>query len=201
MRSDIPSITSIGEWWSKLQQNVKKSELIMFAFILWYLWKARNVILFKGEDWSTIDIVSKVNCHYLEFLEASNSAGEASNLIHQANNVPQQIGWTPPPQGTIKLNFDAALNSSNHVGSIGVVCSNYSGSPILCFAKKIYGAFSPLALESIAMLESLLLAKRMAYSNVLIEGDAKNVIEAVNGKSHSDSSIEVGKIIISYWNG
>ncbi|XP_050222755.1 uncharacterized protein LOC126672846 [Mercurialis annua] len=191
LRSDTPTITSIGDWWLKIQQTMENSDQTMFAFILWYLWKARNALFFKGEDWSATEIVSKANCHCLEFLVASNSEESASQLVHQPTIPPQHTGWNPPPQGTIKLNFDAALNSSDHVGSIGVVCSNDSGIPFLCFTKKIYGAFSPIALEAIALLESLLLAKRMEFPHVLIEGDAKNVIDTMNGEPLSDSSIEV----------
>ena len=118
------------------------------AFTLEEIWRTRNVVLHhKGEVdlQSSIQIIhSKVHECYLIF-----SKTELTNLD------PSTPKWSSPTLGTIKINVDAAISSSN--AALVVVARNSQGSVLNIWAR-ITPKRSPLQAEAEAMAWAVQLA-------------------------------------------
>ncbi|KAJ9177612.1 hypothetical protein P3X46_012813 [Hevea brasiliensis] len=110
---------------------------------------------------------------------------EEFNLAHQPTSLPSSTlplipaTWIPLPTNVLKLNFDAAVNSSRNGGATTVVVRNSEGQ-ILDWAYKKYNfIIDPLVLESLACRDAALLAVNRGFHYVVLEGNSLLVINAV----------------------
>ncbi|KAK9990719.1 hypothetical protein SO802_025704 [Lithocarpus litseifolius] len=133
----------------------------IMAFTLEEIWHTRNVVLHhKGEVdlQSSIQFIhSKVHECYLIFSKTKHTTPDSSTP-----------NWSPPPPGTIKINVDAAISSSN--AALAVVARNSQGSLLNIWAR-ITPLRSPLQAEAEAMAWAVHLATRERWSHVIFEGD------------------------------
>jgi hypothetical protein len=93
---------------------------------------------------------------------------------------PHTVVWRPAPSGTVKINFDVAIN--NQKGYIGVwlIARDHMGI--------FLGAQSPVhklkvdakTAESIAALGAVLFSKEASFLDVNFEGDALQVVTEIN---------------------
>lgn len=80
--------------------------------------------------------------------------------------------WIPPPIGNLKLNWDAALNSSVNKMRIGLINKYHSG-PIIASLSSSRSFNSLLVLaECIALQRGLLICDELGCTDVSLEGDA-----------------------------
>jgi ribonuclease HI len=89
-------------------------------------------------------------------------------------------GWQPPPAGIIKVNWDASLLVNEcHIG-VEIVARDEHGNFLgaRAITKKIVTTRN--VAEAMAALEAILFCKQTGFFNVLLEGDAKQVVNDVN---------------------
>lgn len=111
---------------------------------------------------------------------------EMTEDYHAAATSKQKMGktredeqrWNPPPSGFMKINFDATFENSN--AFLGVVLRNSNGSIIKAWTG-YSNAPSPYVAEAEASLQTLRMADEMQISNLILEGDALNVIRSIKG--------------------
>jgi hypothetical protein len=97
------------------------------------------------------------------------SGGESNSLLLLK-------GWQPPPAGIIKVNWDASLLvKERHIG-IGIVARDEHGNFLGARAIMKKVVTTPNVVEAMAALEAILFCKQAGFFNVLLEGDAKQVI-------------------------
>lgn len=92
--------------------------------------------------------------------------------------------WNPPPVGFKKINFDAAYGDMQ--AHVGIVMQDAYKTIITAWNGRFI-ASSPFALEAKATLQVMKLGDNLGLHNIIIEGDAMNVINALKG---DDTSIE-----------
>ncbi|XP_068336621.1 uncharacterized protein [Pyrus communis] len=88
------------------------------------------------------------------------------------------IKWHPPNKGFVKLNFDGSI--SNAKAGASFVVRNEDGLVIGVGAFNLNGAIINEA-EARALKEGLAYIKRKGFNKVLIEGDSKLIIGALQG--------------------
>ncbi|OMO84761.1 hypothetical protein COLO4_21861 [Corchorus olitorius] len=86
------------------------------------------------------------------------SIGEAAD-VEVANHASSSGSWSPPPEGVIKLNVDAAYHSASKVAVLAMVLRNANGSVLACGLVKRAGVPSALHAELLAILFGLEEAK------------------------------------------
>ncbi|XP_037497747.1 uncharacterized protein LOC105631774 [Jatropha curcas] len=67
------------------------------------------------------------------------------------NNASADSQWFPPPTGTFKMNFDAALLPSASHGAVGAVLSNCHGGFVSAATSSMHGCSSPVVAEAQAL--------------------------------------------------
>lgn len=90
-------------------------------------------------------------------------------------------GWTPPRHGWIKANFDAHIGSDCRRG-FGVVFRNHEGTLLAAATCCVRSNIGVEEAEIKAALFALEVAHRMEYDNIILEGDAQQVINTINRK-------------------
>ncbi|XP_035551687.1 uncharacterized protein LOC118349868 [Juglans regia] len=106
---------------------------------------------------------------------------------HSMSNVdciPRQVfdmRWRPPANPLCKLNFDAGLEETYGLGI--VVRNSRREVEIVVAASRMQGS----AFSCYALLRGIL-CQEMNLNNELFEGDAKHVVDGVNGNTDDLSS-------------
>ena len=88
--------------------------------------------------------------------------------------------WSPPPHGVYKVNVDGASSILDRSSSIRVIIRDWKCDTIAALCKPLQAHFSAELVEVLALEQGVLLAQDMQLTRVLFEGDASNMINAVN---------------------
>ena len=139
------------------------------AFTLEEIWCTRNAVIhLKG----TIDLQASISRVWTKLNECAKVF-----FIPQAPLAEQPVvHWSPPPLGYIKLNVDAAISQNN--SALAVIARDAHGFVLKAWSK-ILPKKSPLSAETEAILWALQLAKSEAWSEIILESDSKNSIDAI----------------------
>ncbi|KAL5742092.1 hypothetical protein ACOSP7_028824 [Xanthoceras sorbifolium] len=104
----------------------------------------------------------------------------------------QIVKWQPPLAGLVKLNIDVALDiENNSMIGVGVVLRDHKGQVLGFSWQRFRGCFSPQVAEALAMLRGLHFALELGINPCIVESDASNVVELVNGHKVSLSEISL----------
>ncbi|CAO2813733.1 unnamed protein product [Amaranthus hypochondriacus] len=98
--------------------------------------------------------------------------------------------WQPPDTPCIKINFDAHVGSGDTCGLV-VVLRDDKGNIILTSTRKIQATWNAKISEASAALYGLILARRMCHKKIHLEGDAINVINAIQKQEHGLSPLHL----------
>ncbi|XP_065626172.1 uncharacterized protein LOC136066187 [Quercus suber] len=142
------------------------------AFTLDEIWLLRNQLIFED---TKIDILSSSS-------RISSRAAEFSNLHNLEVHAPPPLSptsWSPPPEGIIKLNVDAAVGPT--FTALAVIARDHTGVPIKLWAKK-YISCLPIQAEAASVLWAINLATAEGWMKIIIEGDSKICLDALSAK-------------------
>lgn len=84
--------------------------------------------------------------------------------------------------GSIKINVDAAVNSKEDRFGVGVVARNEAGEVLLTASKTVWPFYIVERAELEAFQWAVQLVKDMQWSEVILEGDAQNVVNSLQCK-------------------
>ena len=151
----------------------------VFPILSWTIWSARNKAVMEGIEF---------NAQYI-FHRAKSIAIEFHFSIPQVVDKPAKsvysVRWHPPPLGFFKLNTDGTSLGNPGLASAGGLLRNSDGSWISGFIRNI-GIASSFAAELWGVRDGLLLAQKHNIQNIIIELDAKAVIDLLSLDNHID---------------
>jgi ribonuclease HI len=169
---------------SSNDKEMKELSSLQFAHTLEAIWNLRNKVVHGEGKINLIATIKSLEKKVLEFKRI----GETSESMMQSN---YQTHWTPPPPGFVKINVDAAVANSRT--TLAVVARNEHGNIVKAWAKE-HMAGDALFAEASAFLWALQLAKNSGMQQIIVEGDAKLVVEALL-KNANDVSWTIAAII------
>ncbi|KAL9255806.1 Transcription termination factor MTEF1, chloroplastic-like protein [Drosera capensis] len=85
--------------------------------------------------------------------------------------------WQPPPFGRVKINVDAAVQVE--ATFVGCIARNHQGKVLKAYCAKL-PAFDPLTAEAEGYKAPARWAISTGFEDVIIEGDAKRVVDSCN---------------------
>lgn len=159
-----------------------------FAVVIWRMWKERNSKLWHGCCVPAQTCVS-LGVNYLDEYAMIRERLMVDNI-----SILHCKAWHRPPPSFIKANIDAAFFSDSREIGFGCILHDGWGNHLFSRTHVMPGSYSPEESEAIGLHEALSWIKDLGITRVIIEMDAKIVVDAVND-SFSDNSI-LGDIII-----
>ncbi|XP_070667570.1 uncharacterized protein [Malus domestica] len=143
------SVTRLRNQWNIFFSNARGGERIKpFSYIdvtCWHIWKSRCNFIFKQQPIYPGQVIPVVHHSVGMFLEANRvpSSRPRINDLDRGND----LSWSPPGSGFIKINVDASWNARESVGFVGVVARDDHGRFVVACRKKICAS-------SVAMVEA-----------------------------------------------
>ena len=126
------------------------------------------------------------------------SAFQHENRVHHAPvSAPStgRVTWIPPPENSLKINFDGALFKDINKAGLGVIIRDNQGQVLASLSEQVQLPCSSDLVEAIAAAWAIALAHDLSLSNYILEGDSDKVITAL--KRNDDSLSEFGHILAS----
>ncbi|XP_043718001.1 uncharacterized protein LOC122665942 [Telopea speciosissima] len=187
----------MSDWfkaWDPIFSVDKKKAQDLFSlatFIIWYIWRARNDIIFKHHSWSPVEVIKAADKAFHEFNQVTKTPHNISPPmdIHPSNIQVPSHKWIPPFPW-VKLNVDAVWNKVLRKGDIGNIIRDHSGLLLSAYSFGVH-CDSTFIGEAIAIHSGLLLDIRGGFSNVLVESDCSCLI---NQLSSSEPEIAIDSI-------
>ncbi|XP_058000731.1 uncharacterized protein LOC131178805 [Hevea brasiliensis] len=131
--------------YSFLHSQSNQQQLIpTVVFLLWHIWKSWNALIFRNQILHPQQVIVLA----LNHLEDFTSAYSVSSMDSVLASEPQ--GWSSPPEGILKINFDAAFSSHNNSGAIAAICRDHLNNVIGWLCKRLNVVLNPLVVETLA---------------------------------------------------
>ncbi|XP_043705245.1 uncharacterized protein LOC122655069 [Telopea speciosissima] len=164
-----------------LRQDKRKAhaDLSRASFICWYLWRARNELVFNGKAWTPTEVLIVAEKAFQEFAAATLMPGGLPPASFVG--TPQTCQhWEPPPVGVIKVNCDAVLPKGKAKGGLGLIFRDHTGAQ--CMARSIPHNFGTIIQgEVLAIRSALLAALEWGFENILVETDSRDAVLFIEG--------------------
>lgn len=138
-------------------------------WIMWRLWKSRNDLLFSSTDIMDVTTVDKAQSDLREWIVATQVSEHVSTGDRHLKSTP--TGWTPPPVGWVKCNYDASHFSGTRESGMGWVIRNSSGIVLDAAMGKFEGRPTVEEAEFSSLIWSMQASWSLGYTNVIFEGD------------------------------
>ncbi|KAG2675499.1 hypothetical protein I3760_12G006600 [Carya illinoinensis] len=113
---------SLVEKLEGLVESKETKELQTFAVTTWNIWKRRNEVIFQGHLTHPSAVVSQSK-QLVEDLQKLSVNKRAGVLKQQTNQA-----WEAPPQGKIKVNWDASVDKVSCKVGVGVILRGWNSS-------------------------------------------------------------------------
>lgn len=150
-----------------------KLEMLHFnATALELTWMYQNKKMRGGE----IPDILKICTAASRLATPHNLAAEKRKKKYPSRGILEH--WPPPPPGFLKVNFDSSFVDDCVVA--GIIVRNAQGSAISAWTGCSI-ASSPFAAEAVAAYQALKWAEDNELQHIVFEGDALNVVLALNG--------------------
>lgn len=151
--------------------GLKEKDQALVANILWNWWIERNRVREGGKARPTDELVYIVKNQTKAFLEV---------VAKQTLKVPKPIlRWRKPEGNWVKINCDGSFLETSGSGGWGAVMRDNLGSVLATGAGNLPFLLDSLQAEACAANRGLLLAASNGASNVILEIDSLNLIEAL----------------------
>jgi ribonuclease HI len=174
-KMSVDGLNFIGLF-EELVERCDISDLTTFAVTARLLWLRRNAVI-HGETFTHPNqIIRQVE----SILEEFQKANEGRQHETQQPRILDPIIWQPPPVNIVKINWDAAVDLKN--GRIGLGCIARNSDGVFLAGRSITkeATVDPTTAEAIAAIYAVIFGKEQGYRQIVFEGDALRVVQAIN---------------------
>jgi ribonuclease HI len=161
-------------------QEGTKEEFEIFCVTARKIWLRRNEWIHEGAFTHPNTLALGAQQIQKEFLRVN----------QKENGEPQQgmeNKWQNPPVGWLKVNCDAAIDRGGRRMGIGIILRDHEGKVRAAWSISRPGLVDPTAAEASALFHGLNQCKVLGVSKLVVEGDSKVIISAVQNREASSS--------------
>ena len=110
-------------WLATLIDTLSHEDMVRVAVTLWAIWYARRKAIY--DQYFQIPL----STHYFieRFLSDLTMASSSKLETQRSGQQQKPPRWIPPPTGSMKINFDAALSKASTTGAIAAVARDENG--------------------------------------------------------------------------
>jgi hypothetical protein len=131
--------------------------------------------------WVHEDIFTDPNAILQKTVEETNAYAQIQRQEPASETGTNQAKtWRAPIEGWHKANWDVAIDKSNARVGIKVVLRDERWIVIAVMCKTRMGVLEPITGEACAAYHVVCLCRDLGVQNLLLEGDAKQIVEAIN---------------------
>ena len=153
----------------------------LFPFAIWLIWKQQNQVVFnnKGVNPNLVKVITMQATEYVLYV---------TQPRYNNRMAIRQVRWEKPNLGQVKLNTDRSSDASSSIAGGGGLIRDEQGNWVIGFTRKIGKANSFLA-EIWALRDGLILCNQLDLNAVMVELDAKALVDALNNPFYVNSII------------
>ncbi|XP_059431494.1 uncharacterized protein LOC132164997 [Corylus avellana] len=119
-------------------------------------------------------IIHQARIHLHEYEQAQTSMGAAASGVSPTRPALQ---WQPPPDGFIKLNWDASIDAAGEKMGMRIVARDHAGRVLTTVCNTRLHVQDPSSDEALAMRQVVELCVEMGWQQVILERDALEIIQ------------------------
>ncbi|XVF87470.1 hypothetical protein PTKIN_Ptkin18bG0122500 [Pterospermum kingtungense] len=168
-------------WIVNMVEMFNPVQLQELGVTLWAIWNERNVEAHGGKRRPA----QLVKNFIVEFIKDFNMAKKKQTSLNRRVTAK----WKPPAENMIKVNFDGSLNKESKFGGIGIVIRNDAREVMGAKAKRIQNVNDPFLIEALAAVDALEFASDRGFKEIVLEGDALSIINALQRPTEERSFI------------
>ncbi|XP_038708505.1 uncharacterized protein LOC120003559 [Tripterygium wilfordii] len=169
---------SFAQFWIASSAVLSSHEVATLAITMRLIWLRRNKFVHEG----TLTHPTQVALQGMNLANDFKSAQvDGVNVQRDSVSSNLQQVWKGPQINLIKANWDAAIQSQNDRTGMGVVFRDASGEVMASSSLLRMTALHPSLAEALAALHAVKLALELGFTELIFEGDAAVVVEAING--------------------
>jgi ribonuclease HI len=167
------------------RSSVQQMTVLTVAF--WHLWEARNGYR-NGDTMKNPRSLALQIKAYVDMIELHLRKPVSNHRCEPIYSVPK---WTPPPEGTVWINVDAALfKPSNRMG-VGVVIRNHNGVCLAACSELLSEVTSPELAEALAIRRALAFVREEGFDKIMLASDCLSVVRRINNSTLDRSFLGV----------
>jgi hypothetical protein len=102
----------------------------------------------------------------MEFRRSNSS----TNQIRTSSSLTEEEKWVPPPRNTVKINWDAAVDTAKKIIGMGFIARDEKGNFLAAVSKQERIEVEPVVAETLAALNAILWCQEQNFQDVIFEG-------------------------------
>jgi ribonuclease HI len=166
-------------------KKCEEEEINLFVGLARKIWFRRNEVVHGGSFTHPNVLVQQAKEAVAEFKAANIHVDQGV----EGRSMLRTKRWVRPCSGWYKLNWDAAVCEAQGTVGMGAVVRNDEGSVMAARCMVGRGFLDPCAAEAWAGTKAIRWGLELGLTNIQVEGDAKNVVEAINSAGKNWSKI------------
>ena len=171
----------ILQWLLKVTGNMNQNTFEFGLIIIWAIWNNRNAVVMQENARNSQGVAMFAASYYQEY---KNATAKEERIVTAEKQI-----WSKPPLNVIKINFDGSVNEEGRKGGIGVIARDENGEVMGALQTSVEGITDPSSIEAHAACQAIQFAYNMGFMNIILEGDALEIINQINHPASSLSSI------------
>jgi ribonuclease HI len=156
----------------------------LFSEIARRIWLRRNGWIFDGQFSHPNNLVQVAEAALIEYEQATKHEERRDGALLECT-----APWMKPDCGWAKVNVDAAFDKGGRKMGFGIIIRDQEGKFLAAKSAIRMGRWELAAAEALATYLGVLLGQEMGVQQMILEGDAKQVTEAIRAKEGNDSMI------------
>ncbi|KAF7838748.1 Ribonuclease H-like domain containing protein [Senna tora] len=168
-------VVETGEW--------KEEQIAALAIATYFAWERRNKKKFNNEIVRVEELWNRVE-RVMDETQVALSGDD------RHRECPVSLVWEKPVRSFVKVNIDDVAMKDGG-GVMGGLVRDDTGCCLGVFMNLVHYPNDPIKLEAMAVKRGLELALKIGSKNVIVEGDAKLVMELLQTPCDQTSSLNV----------
>ncbi|PNX55458.1 ribonuclease H [Trifolium pratense] len=174
---------SFMDWISNVILNEETECVANIIAITYSIWRARNLLVFQEKDLPVMNVVQQAMLNANEYRTLS-IVPHLSSSTSATKSRGNDNYWTPPTNGTLKLNVDAHPCDDGRWG-LGLVLRTEAGECVGAATKVVRGATTIVEGEAHGLNAALDFIASLPVNPITIEMDSLSIVESVKKRRYT----------------